>query len=819
MRKYASILTLYSAIVSAAFASQRDVSLLEDGWKFHFGDAAGAAQPSFDDSAWEDVRVPHDWAIGKPFDMNIDRQMVQVLADGEKAQNLRTGRTGALPCFGVGWYRTELQIDANQDGKKVYVEFDGAMSRAQIYLNGKYMGEWPYGYASFCIDVTPAVKFGQRNVLAVRLNNLENSSRWYSGAGLFRNVRMVLKNPIHVDYNGTFVQTPEIGESEAVCTVGVSLNNFAKGNETVEVSTEILDAEDKVAGSAKDELKFDGESACITQKIKVKNPKLWDLESPDLYRAVTKISCGGKVLDSYTTRFGFRTISYHRDDGFKLNGRRVQFKGVCMHHDLGPLGAAVNVSATKRQIRILQEMGCNAIRTSHNPPSPELLNLCDEMGMLVMDEAFDEWKFVKCLNGYNTLFDEWAEKDLTAFVKRDRNHPCVVMWSIGNEVPEQRGAEGARRAKWLADIVRSLDATRPVTSGMNWHSDAIRDGFADALDLQGFNYKPFDYKKYYDQKPNMIFYGSETASTVSSRGEYMFPVREWNNPWYHNTQVSSYDMECAPWSQQPDKEFAAQDDNPFVLGEFVWTGFDYLGEPFPYHKDSHARSSYFGIVDLGGLKKDRFYLYQSRWSDKQKVLHVLPHWNWEDRIGQKVPVFVYTNYPKAELFVNGKSMGVKAKSKDSVFSRYRLMWNDVVYQPGEIKVVAYGADGKPAAEKTVKTAGEPAQIKLIPEKKRILCDRNDLAFVELQILDKDGNLCPRANTMVFVRVEGNGRLRALCNGDASDLAAFSSNYMRAYNGKLMIVADSPSGDSGNFRITASTAQLKSGSAVIEVYGR
>ena len=461
-----------------------------------------------------------------------------------------------------------------------------------------------------------------------------------------------------------------------------------------------------------------------------------------------------------------------------------------MHHDLGPLGAAVNYRATERQMEIMKEMGVNAIRTSHNPPSPELLQICDSMGILVQVEAFDEWKYGKNANGYSVYFEKWAKKDLQNMIRRDRNHPSVIMWSIGNEIREQnRGEEGREIARFLAEICREEDPTRPVTAGFNTHLAAIKNGLAAEVDLVGFNYKPYDYKSKKQENPGFIIYGSETASTVSSRGEYKFPVKEVKSPWYQDYHVSSYDMEYPRWASTPDTEFEMQDDNEFVLGEFVWTGFDYLGEPTPYNEGTPARSSYFGIVDLAGLKKDRFYLYQSKWSEKQ-VLHLLPHWNWHDRIGLEVPVYCYTNYPKAELFVNGKSMGVRQKDKSNKYTRYRLMWNDVVYQPGEIKVVAYNDVNQPLEQRVIKTAGEPKKLKLTADRETIRAGGKDLSYVTVEVLDEKGNFCPRAGNLLFFEVKGSGKLKALCNGDPTDHTSFASNYMRAFNGKLVATIES-----------------------------
>jgi beta-galactosidase len=539
--------------------------------------------------------------------------------------------------------------------------------------------------------------------------------------------------------------------------------------------------------------------------MKVKAPQLWSIENPARYKAVSRLFVGNELKDEYTTIFGFRSLRFDKDKGFFLNEKPVKLQGVCMHHDLGPIGAAVNYRATERQVEILKEMGCNAIRTSHNPPSPELMEICDSLGMLVQVEAFDEWRNGKNRNGYGQFFDQWAEIDLSTMVRRDRNHPSVIMWSIGNEIREQSAQNGKETAQFLSSICKRLDPTRPTTAGFNQHVNAIKNGLSDAVDLVGFNYKPADYKAKHAEHPNYILYGSETASTVSSRGEYKFPAKENRSPWYQDYQVTSYDYEFPAWAQTPDTEFEAQDDCDFIFGEFVWTGFDYLGEPTPYNEGTPARSSYFGIVDLAGLKKDRFYLYQSKWS-KAPVLHVLPHWNWADRIGQNVPVYCYTNYPKAELFVNGVSAGVRQKDKANKYTRYRLMWNDVVYQPGEIKVVAYDDQNKAVAETIIKTAGEPYVVRLTADRNKIKAGGKDLSFVTIEILDKDGNLCPRANNLLFFQVEGDGKLKAVCNGDATDQTSFASNYMRAFNGKIVAVIEAGE-TSGEISLSVSGGKL------------
>lgn len=795
-------------------AQLRNVLLLDRDWKFKNSEVEQGAKPSFDDSVWEKVRVPHDWAILGDFDMNLDTQMVQVVEDGEKVPRLRTGRTGALPMFGVGWYRKVLPVTSADRDKRVFVEFDGAMSLSKVFLNGNFVGEWPYGYASFSFDLTPFIQFDKPNVLAVRLENRPESSRWYAGAGIFRNVRLVKTAKTYIPQWGTFITTPKVTAKAAEINIQTELVSADGKQLQVRLVTDIFTKSGVKVASVSSKQTVQNK-ALFTQKATIKNPVLWSLETPHLYTAISKVYVDNILKDEYKTTFGCRTIRFDKDKGFFLNDKHVKLQGVCMHHDLGPLGAAVNYRATERQVAMMKVMGANAIRTSHNPPSPELVQICDSLGMLLQVEAFDEWKYGKNKNGYHLYFEEWAERDIRSMVKRDRNHPSVIMWSIGNEIREQGiVGEGKEIAGFLAKICREEDPTRPVTAGFNNHTNAISNGLADKVDLVGFNYKPYDYKKKKDENPGYVIYGSETASTVSSRGEYKFPVKEVKSPWYTDYHVSSYDMEYPRWASTPDTEFEMQDDNDFVLGEFVWTGFDYLGEPTPYNEGTPAKSSYFGIVDLGGLKKDRFYLYQSKWSETP-VLHLLPHWNWPDRVGQKVPVYCYTNYPKAELFVNGKSMGVKQKDKSDKYTRYRLMWDEVVYQPGEIKVVAYNDQNAAVAEQVIKTAGEAATLKLTADRSTIHSGGKDLSFVTVEVLDKDGNVCPRANNLLFFDVKGAGKLKALCNGDPTDQTSFGSNYMRAFNGKMVAVIES-NDNAGEIVLRVSGGLLKSQSVNILV---
>lgn len=646
---------------------------------------SNAEAPSFNDTKWETVTIPHDWAIFGPFDKNNDLQNVAVTQNFETQASLKTGRTGGLPYVGTGWYRTTFH---STPGKQTTLIFDGAMSEARVFVNGNEACFWPCGYNSFYCDVTGLVnEDGKNNVLAVRLENRPQSSRWYPGAGLYRNVHVVTTEKIHVPVWGTQITTPFVKDEYASVCLHTTILNAGKTELTV--TTDIVDADGQVV-SSKTNKGYINHDQPFTQNFIVEQPKLWSPETPVLYKAVSRIYAGDTLLDTYTTRFGIRTIEYVPDKGFYLNGKHRKFQGVCNHHDLGPLGAAVNVAALRHQLTLLKDMGCDAIRTSHNMPAPELVELCDEMGFMMMLEPFDEWDIAKCDNGYHRFFNEWAKKDMVNMLRQYRNNPCVVMWSIGNEVPTQWSPEGYKVAKFLQDICHREDPTRPVTCGMDQVKSVLANGFAAMLDIPGLNYRAHMYDEAYERLPQNLILGSETSSTVSSRGVYKFPVERKAGAMYDDHQSSSYDLEYCSWSNIPDIDFARAEDHDWTIGQFVWTGFDYLGEPSPYDTDAWPNhSSMFGIIDLASIPKDRYYLYRSVWNKEAETLHILPHWNWEGREGEKTPVFVYTNYPSAELFINGKSYGRQTKRKDgTVENRYRLMWYDTVYQPGEVKVVA-----------------------------------------------------------------------------------------------------------------------------------
>lgn len=792
--------------------AQRSEYLLEKGWKFTKGEVSNAEMPAFNDAKWETVDIPHDWAIFGPFDKSNDLQNVAVTQNFETQASLKTGRTGGLPYVGIGWYRTTFH---STPGKQTTLIFDGAMSEARVFVNGKEACFWPCGYNSFYCDVTSLVnEDGKNNTLAVRLENRPQSSRWYPGAGLYRNVHVVTTEKIHVPVWGTQITTPCVKDEYASVCLRTTILNAEKTELTV--VTDIMDADGQVV-STKTNKGVINHGQPFTQNFIVERPKLWSPETPVLYKAVSKIYSGDTLLDTYSTRFGIRTIEYIADKGFYLNGKRRKFQGVCNHHDLGPLGAAINVAALRHQLTLLKEMGCDAIRTSHNMPAPELVELCDEMGFMMMLEPFDEWDIAKCDNGYHRFFNEWAEKDMVNMLRQYRNNPCVVMWSIGNEVPTQWSPEGYKVAKFLQDICHREDPTRPVTCGMDQVKSVLANGFAAMLDIPGLNYRAHLYDEAYERLPQNIILGSETSSTVSSRGVYKFPVERKAGAMYDDHQSSSYDLEYCNWSNIPDIDFARAEDHEWTIGQFVWTGFDYLGEPSPYDTNAWPNhSSMFGIIDLASIPKDRYYLYRSVWNKEAETLHILPHWNWEGREGEKIPVFVYTNYPSAELFINGKSYGRQTKHKNgTVENRYRLMWHDAVYQPGEVRVVAYDEQGNPVAEKTIRTAGKPHHIELVTDRSSLQADGKDLAYVTLRIVDKDGNLCPNDGRLVSFKVKGAGKYRASANGDPTCLDLFHKPEMHAFGGMLTVIVQSGE-KTGEIELQATAKGIKTGTIRIPV---
>ena len=802
-KNYLSLFLLFNIILS--FSQNRKVIELSEGWKFQKGNPENASQIEFNDTNWQNVTVPHDWAIYGPFDKEIDKQIIAITQNGEKIPTEKTGRTGSLPHIGSAWYRKSFNIHENDINKKIILQFDGAMSEPEVFLNGKKIGEWKYGYSYFYFDISENVLVGN-NLLAVKLTNKEFASRWYPGAGLYRKVTLTFKEKESIKHWGTFITTPIVTKAFAKVSIKTKVSSTHG-----KLVTKIYDKLENLVAERESSEAFGNE---FEQNIKINNPNLWSPENPYLYTAKTSLFIDNQLVDEITTKFGVRKIEFIPKKGFFLNDSLTKFKGVCLHHDLGPLGTAINRSALKRQLTILKDMGVNAIRSSHNMPSLEQLELCDEMGFLFLAESFDEWKKPKVKNGYNRFFDEYAKKDVENLVRATRNHPCIVMWSSGNEVPDQWGSEGVKRAKWLQDIFHKEDPTRPVTVGMDQVKAVMASGFGAIMDIPGLNYRVHLYEEANEKFPQGYILGSETASTVSSRGIYKFPVAQGIMKKYDDFQSSSYDLEFCSWSNLPEDDFILQDDKSWVLGEFVWTGFDYLGEPTPYDEQWPSRSSYFGMIDLAGIPKDRYYLYRSRWNTKEETLHILPHWNWKGREGKKTPVFVYTNYDSAELFVNGKSMGIQKKTKDKTPQhRYRLMWNDVIYEPGTLKVIAFNADGKAVASKEIKTAGKPYQIVLDADRKTVNADGKDISFVTVSVVDKNGVPCPTATNQLQFDVTGKGNFRAVCNGDATSLELFHKPTMKLFSGKLVVLVQSTK-ETGNITLKVKGKGLKSGSIQI-----
>lgn len=825
-RFLSAALLLFPLILSAQVRTER---LLEKGWKFTREDAAEFSNVGFDDSAWQDVTVPHDWAIYGPFSIHNDRQNIAITQDGQKEAMEHAGRTGGLPFVGPGWYRLSFDVPEFSKGRSCKLVFDGAMSHADVYVNGKHVSYWPYGYNSFIVDVTPHIKAGETNELAVRLENYNESSRWYPGAGLYRNVHLVVTEDAYVPEWGTHVITEEIGayhadiaqKTEFVVPDGKSFTDYR-------IHTQIFDPHGNLAAE-NEKVGTEYDNNVFEQDFLIRNPQLWTVEVPNLYTSVSRIYEGETLKDEYTTTFGIRTVKVEGDKGFFLNGKPLKFKGVCNHHDLGPLGGIANEAGIRRQIRILKDMGCNAIRTSHNMPAPELVKACDEMGMMLMAETFDEWVTPKVENGYNKHFVEWAEKDLVNLIRHFRNSPAVVMWCVGNEVPDQwPGEKGTKISLWLQNICHREDPTRPVTMGMDQPDNVVYNNIAAVFDVPGFNYRPHRYQESYSKLPQRMILGSETASTVSSRGVYKFPVERKAMAKYPDHQASSYDVEHCNWSNLPEDDFIQHEDLPYCMGEFVWTGFDYLGEPTPYYSDWPSHSSLFGIIDLAGLPKDRYWLYRSHWNKDVETLHILPHWNWAGREGEVTPVFVYTNHPSAELFINGKSQGRRTKdmsvtvhnSADSLSmktfkrqQRYRLMWMDTVYEPGTVKVVAYDADGNPVAEKEIHTAGKPYRIVLEADRSQIKADGKDLSFVTVKVVDRNGNLCPLADNKISFKVKGKGSYRAGANGNPASLESFQEPEMKVFYGMMTAIVSS-SEEPGDIILEATSKGLRKAVLVI-----
>jgi beta-galactosidase len=818
----------HAFVLKISTGAPRIRTSFNDNWHFLKADVVdknvvNAEQPMFDDKLWRQIRLPHDWAIEGPFDIQ------------------HGARTGGLPVVGMGLYRKTFSIPAEVKGQVVTIEFDGAMNNSEVWINGHFLGKRPYGYIGFQYDLSAYLNYGSKNVIAVKLSPEVLSSRWYPGAGLYRNTWLEIKNPVHVAHWGTRITTPVVSKQKADLALNATVNNTSDVEMKVDVVTSIIDPQGQQVAQTTTPLDVKANSnATLSQTLLVKNPALWQLAQPSMHKAITELRYKGKMIDRYETRFGIRSIRYTASDGFFLNDQLVRFNGVCMHHDLGALGTAVNVRAIERQLDIMKSMGVNAIRTSHNPPSPELVQLAEEKGILLLVEAFDEWEIAKVPNGYNKYFKEWHERDLRDMIRRDANSPAVVMWSIGNEILEQTQKDGAILTKKLAEIVRDEDPTRPVTAGFNYYPGPLENGMAEAIDLVGLNYKPRHYSTQKELHPNWILYGSETSSCVSSRGVYHLPIEPYEK--HPSKQVTSYDYIGPPWAYSPEIEFESQEKNKTILGEFIWTGFDYLGEPTPYAgrdnetggswiTDWPARSSYFGAVDLAGFPKDRFFLYQSQWTTKPMV-HVLPHWNWQGREGEKIPVYSYTNCDEVELIVNGISQGRKKRGvettplfsryrdlksvrgfQETIFeSKYRLRW-DVPYAAGSLKVIGY-KDGKVVATQETKTSGAAANISLEADRNVIKADGYDLSFITVRVTDSDDNFHPLADNKIDFDISGPGEIAAVDNGNAATTDPFQASWRRAFNGMALVIVRSKPGQVGDIQLQAASAGLKEQSIVI-----
>ncbi len=809
-----------------------NVKPFDDGWLFkRYGlqadgtqlvEPKGLEKLDVADADWQKLDLPHDFAISGPFRIEL------------------SGSTGKLPYRGIGWYRKHFDAPNLKDNERVYIDFDGAMANAEVWLNGSYVGTWPFGYNSFRLDLTPYLKKNEENVLAVRLDTEKLESRWYSGAGIYRHVWLVTCEPVHVAHWGTYITTPEISATSAKVNTEITVENFRQHKVDAKIRTQYyeLDINDqplKLITTSESDLTIKANRSETTkQVVEIQNPKRWDIVSPNRYLARTEVIVNGEVTDTYNTPFGIRTIEFTANNGFLLNGKRVEIKGVCQHHDLGSLGAAFNKSALKRQLAMLQEMGCNSVRTSHNPPAPELLELADKMGILIWDEAFDAWRKGKRKFDYSRLYDEWHEKDLLALVYRDRNHPSVFIWSIGNEVMEQQNVEMTRH---LADIMRKADPTRPISNGYNDPDGGRASGAVSALDIMGVNYffsqqAKWDADERYKDMPTV---GSETSSCVSSRGEYFFGSD------YQDWQITSYDRASPGWGCSPDVQFRTQAKHPNLLGEYVWTGFDYLGEPTPYNSDETnllnfrtdpskkaeleaklkeiadknppSRSSYFGIIDLAGFPKDRFYSYQAQWRPDLPMTHILPHWNWAERIGETTPIHVYTSGTEAELFVNGKSKGRKSKVKGEDF---RLVWDSVVYEPGRVKVVSY-KDGKEWSKAEIKTTGKATTLALNSDKKEISGDDSELAFITVAVQDREKLTVPRSNPSIRFSIEGAGEIVSTDNGNPIDFTPFQSHERNTFNGLALVIVKAKKGEKGKITIKAESKGLKTG--IVEIISK
>jgi len=799
----AILFTLSSGV--RAQSSSRTTELFIKGWKFYLGDDTNAKEANYDDAAWRNLDLPHDWSIELPFD-----------------EHSPTGNGGGSLRGGTGWYRKTFTLpEANKD-KKIFIDFDGVYRNSEVWINGHYLGKRPYGYSSFRYELTQYLNFGAvKNVIAVKVDNSQQpNSRWYSGSGIYRYVWLVKTNDIFVDHWGTHVQTPKVNEENATIVINTKVNNNTAGSAEITVKTSVYNDAQQLVNTTSSNMHISSDDKNdVEQKFTIAKPALWSIEHPHLYTAVTQLTSNGKVVDEYTTTFGIRYFTFDINNGFFLNGKHVKIWGVCDHHDLGCLGTAINKRALQRQLELLKEMGINGIRTSHNPPAPELLELCDKMGFIVMDEAFDMWKKSKTKFDYHLDWDEWHKRDMEDFITRDRNHPSIFIWSIGNEIPEQwagrdgKDSSGTVIARELGGIIHSLDTTRPITSALNEPSPQNAIWRSGVIDLFGYNYHHEQFKDFQKTYPGVRFIGTETVSAIETRGHYDMPsdsIRRWPKRWdlpvegaNKDLTVSAYDNISVPWGsthEETMKEFLKY---PYASGMYVWTGFDYIGEPTPYPWP--ARSSYFGIIDLAGFPKDAFYLYESVCTDKP-VLHLFPHWNWTP--GQTIDVWAYyNNADEVELFVNGKSAGVKKKEGEDLHVQWRVQ-----YQPGSIKAVSR-KNGKVVLTKEIKTAGQAAKIILSADRSNIKADGDDLSFVTVRIEDANGNLVPDAANDVKFTITGEGSIAGVDNGSETSLESFKADHRKAFNGLCLLVVRAKD-KAGAIHISATADGLQQASLVV-----
>lgn len=762
---------------------------LNKGWKFSKGNFENAQGIGFNDQTWESVNIPHDWAISGPFN--------------EK----ENGSTGKLPWRGEGWYRNTFIVNAADKGKIVYLKFDGIMSSPVIYINGKQAGKWDYGYSTFYLNITEHVNFEKPNTIAIKVDTRNHDSRWYPGAGIYRKIEMMVTNKVHEEIWGTYITTPVVNNKFAEMRILSSIKNLENDVKSISVEAVLISPEGLEIEKNKTSYKRvqAGKTHEFDNWITVKAPELWDTKNPALYKLKTNVIVDDKIIDSNITTFGFRDFKFTANDGFFLNGNHLQIKGVNLHHDHGPLGAAFNYRAMERQLEIMKDMGCNAIRTSHNICAPELIELCDKMGLLVFNECFDKYD-KKADYAQETDFYEFGERIIRNFVMRDRNNPSVIIWSVGNEMGDIQGNAdfGLRKLAGMVGFVKKYDITRPVTMACDQDQNAHWRHF-DYYDIHAWNYSQ-RWLPARKMEPNKSVVISESASTLSTRGFYELPLPTKPTEFTKSNQVSSYDLHAPSWAEICDDDFMWQEDNKYIAGEFVWTGFDYIGEPTPYMT---SNSSYFGIVDMCGMPKDRYYLYQSHWKPEKNIVHILPHWNWKEFEGKNVPVFVYTNGDEAELFINGKSLGRKSKNPKSAVSteRYRLIWMDVTYQPGELKAVAY-KHGKCIGEKIIRTSKEPYFIKLTPDRLKINASGEDLSYILVEAYDKDGNLCPLADNMINFEISGPGSIAGVGNGNPQSHEPFTASYRKLFNGKAMLIVKSIEEKPGIIKISAKSEGLK-----------